>query len=116
MERHGKGRESQESAFSGCFSFLCSLALYSLLPQIRGHPLHLGHWAPPLFQDLVLRCVQWRGNCSWFVTGPVFVVTEVVLDFPTEQLRLIFYLLETRREEIGQGETAHASVLWGKKR
>ena len=44
----------------------------------------------------------------------------MALDFPVEQLRLLFYLLETQkqsqREEIGQGEMADASVLWGKKR
>lgn len=83
--------ESPDAAFSGCCFFLCSLALHWLLLQIRGHWGGLWNTAvPALSQNLVLRCVQQRGNCSWFVTGPVFVVTEMAPDFPVEQLRLLF--------------------------
>lgn len=86
-----------------------------------------GHWGGPGTLQYLCFFRVWfcvvrnkEGNCSWFVTGPVVTVTEMALDFPTEQLRLLFYLLETQRqsqrEEIVQGEVAHASVLRGKKR
>lgn len=65
-------------------------------------------------QTLVSPCVQ------QFVTGPVFVVTEMALNLQMEQLRLLLCLLESQRGKSegknGPERDGSAKGLWGKKR